>query len=358
MPPRKRHKTMAWALTQARNRALQGLSYVFDKGWANPSRIIFCVTMRCNIRCQQCAFWRMPKTPELSTEEWKDLMRQLHEWLGPCRVQLAGGETFVRQDIPDIVRHASDLGILTGVVSNGTLIDRALARRLVDSGLGYIHISVDGIKAQTHDEIRGIPGVFAKTMAAVDYLAEESRGSGMSICLATVISRRNMNELGDIVRLVEQKGLDGVIFNPLGPTMDSDPDWFRKTDLWFDDLSAIDRVLDELMAMRRHGACILNPPEHFEEMKKYFQNPSATMREGCRVGVTNLSITCDGFIHTCFKMPALGHVREIQLRDAWHSEKARDIRRQIKTCSLHCSPGNFVYRRSLLAELARFIRFG
>jgi len=356
---RKRNKTLGWAFNQLVNRGLQGWSYRHDRGLAKPTRIIFCVTLRCNIKCQQCAIWRMPKKDELTTEEWKRVIADLRAWIGPCRVQLAGGETFVRKDITDIIAFATQQGVLTGVVTNGTMIDRPLAEKIVASGLGYIHVSVDGITPETHDQLRGIPGLHAKTMAAVDALVEAGRGSGMAISLATVISRKNMHELVDLVHMVdERKGLDGIIFNPLGPTIDSDPEWFKKTDLWFDDLAPINRVLDQLIELKRGGAKILNPPEQLEGMKKYFREPNLLLRDGCMVGITNLSITCDGDIHTCFKMPPLGNVRQIMPSAAWDSPQAREIRRKIKCCDIHCSPGNFVYRRSLVSEALRFLRFG
>jgi MoaA/NifB/PqqE/SkfB family radical SAM enzyme len=355
---RKRNKSLGWAANQLVNRSLQGWSYRHDSGLGKPTRIVFSVTLRCNIKCQQCAIWRMPKQEELTTEEWKKTIADLRGWIGPCRLQLVGGETFVRKDMTDIIGFATSQGVLTGVVTNGTMIDRALAERIVASGLGYAHVSLDGVRPETHDEVRGIPGLHVKTMAAIDHLLAAARGSGMSISLATVISRKSMPELVDLVRLVEAKGLDGIIFNPLGPTIDSDPEWHKKTDLWFDDPAQIDRVLDQLVALKRGGAKILNPPEQLEGLKDYFRKPERTLGEQCMVGVTNLGVTCDGFIHTCFKMPPLGNVREIGLRDAWNSAKAREVRGMIKTCNIHCSPGNFVYRQGLVSSAMRFLRYG
>lgn len=355
---RKRNKSLKWAFNQLINRSLQGLSYKTDRGLSKPTRVIFCVTLRCNIKCKQCAIWRMPSTDELTADEWKKVISDLRAWMGPYRVQLAGGETFIRKDITDIIAHATKNDVLTGVVSNGTMITKELAQTIVDSGLGYIHISVDGVTAGTHDYIRGIPGLHVKTMAALGYLEEANRGKGMSICMATIINKRNMHELTAIVRKAESMGLDGVIFNPLGPTIDSDPEWFKKTDLWFDDLGAIYQVLDELIAMKKAGAKILNPPEQFEGMKEYFAKPTLQMREQCMVGITNLSITAEGNIHTCFKMPPLGNVRQTTPQQVWDSEETRALRRKIKNCDIHCSPGNFVYRRSLLSEALRFLRYG
>lgn len=355
---RKRNKSLAWAFNQFINRSLQGISYKLDRGLAKPTRIIFCTTLRCNIRCQQCAIWRLPKDEELTAEEWKKVIYDLRQWLGPYRVQLAGGEIFVRKDTIEIVKFATENNVLTGLVSNGTMITKSLAEEIVGSGLGYIHISLDGIKEETHDFIRGIPGLYKKTTAGIDYLLEAAKGSGMSICVATVIMKHNMHELVDLVKWVEEKGINGIIFNPLGPTIDSDPDWYKKTPLWFDNLSEINKVLDNLIELKKNSAKILNPPEQFEEMKKYFERPYLLMRDNCMVGITNLSISCDGNIHTCYKMPPLGNVRETTAQEAWNSEKAADIRRMIKKCNIHCSPGNFVYRRGIISEVIRYIKYG
>ncbi|MBI5642833.1 MAG: radical SAM protein [Deltaproteobacteria bacterium] len=354
----KRNKSLSWAVNQFKNRSLQGLSYKLDRGISKPTRVIFCMTLRCNIKCQQCAIWRLPYEEELTTEQWKKVIYDLRKWLGPYRVQLAGGEIFVRKDIPEIIKFATDNDVLTGLVSNGTMITKKLADDIVKSGLGYIHISVDGIKAETHDHIRGIPGLHKKTTAGIDYLLDAAKGSGMSICVATVIMKPNMHELVDLVNWVEKKGINGIIFNPLGPTIDSDPDWYKKTPLFFDDLKEINRILDQLIELKRKSGKILNPPEQFEEMKKYFEKPQLLMRDKCMVGITNLSITCNGDIHTCFKMPPLGNLKETTVEAVWDSEKARDLRKKIKNCTIHCSPGNFVYRRNLLSEVLRYIKYG
>lgn len=354
----KRHKSLKWACNQLINRSLQGISYKFNKGIAKPTRIIFCMTLRCNIKCKQCAIWRLPNKEELTTNEWKKAIYELRQFIGPYRVQLAGGEIFVRKDIPEIIRFATKNDVLTGIVSNGTMITPELAKDLVSAGLGYIHISVDGIKPETHDFIRGIPGVHSKAMKSINYLLDASKDSGMSICLATIIMKKNMNELIDLVHWVEDKGLDGIIFNPLGPTIDSDPEWYKKTDLWFDDLVEINAIIDKLSSLKKQGAKIINPPEQFEEMKSYFKKPFVLRKDNCMVGITNLDFTCDGDMHTCYKMASIGNIKEISPREAWNSDLAKSVRQKIKNCDIHCSPGNFVYRRNLLSEIKRFIKYG
>jgi len=66
-----------------------------------------------------------------------------------------------------------------------------------------------------------------------------------------------------------------------------------------------------------------------------------------------------GYIHTCFKMPPIGNVRDITPKDAWDCDKAQEVRRKIKNCNIHCSQfGNVVYRRNLLSGIIRYVKYG
>jgi MoaA/NifB/PqqE/SkfB family radical SAM enzyme len=353
-------RSLFWAFNQFITRQSQDIVYKFDIGHCKPSRIIFCLTLRCNIKCRQCGIWRTPKKKELTTEEWKKIIIELKNWLGPYRVQIAGGEIFLRDDIIELVRFTHNNVILIGIVSNGTMIDNEMANELVNAGLSYFDISIDGIRPETHDYIRGVGGVYDKAVATIQYLKNNSKKTNnpLSITVATVIMRSNMRELIDIVKWTQEEGLNGVIFNPLGPACDSDSQWYDKSELWpqKQDLQNLDNILDQLVAMKKDGAKILNSEDQFLEMKNYFRNPSMARGRNCRVGVTNFLISCDGEIHLCFHMPSIGSYREPP-KEVWNSERAKKVRDMIKQCNYECSPGNFIYRRSLIKEIQRYLEY-
>lgn len=353
-------RSMGWAFSQFVNRTLQDIDYKFDVGYCRPSRIIFCLTLKCNIQCRQCGIWRTPKKKELITEEWKTIIFELKNWLGPYRVQIAGGEIFLRDDIVELVRFANKNDVLIGMVSNGTMIDNEMAKELVNAGLSYFDISIDGIRPETHDYIRGVRGVYDKAIATIQYLKNHIKetNSNLSITVATVIMGPNMDELIDIVKWAQEEGLNGVIFNPLGPACDSDSQWYDKSELWppKKDLENLDNILDQLVAMRKNGAKILNSEDQFLEMKTYFRKPSMPRGSNCRVGVTNFLMSCDGEIHLCFHMPSIGSYREPP-KEVWNSERAKRVRNMIKQCNYECSPGNFIYRRSLIKEIQRYLEY-
>ena len=354
-------RSLPWAFEQLINRISQDISYNLGLGYCKPSRIIFCVTVRCNLKCRHCAFPRTSKVKELTTEEWKKIILEVKDWLGPYRIQLAGGELFLRNDIPELVRFGQENDILMGIVSNGTLINDGLAKVLVKSGLSYLDISLDGIRPETHDYVRGVEGVYDKVRAAIGYLKHHRKmiDNNLSLTLATVIMGNNLDELLDIIRFAEEMGLDGVSFNPLGPPHDTnDPDWYKKSELWphENQLEKLDEILDQLVAMKENGSRILNSEDQLLSMKEYFKNPTKTRGHQCKVGVTNLLLSCEGNVHACFHKPAFGQFGE-PIKEAWYSERAKLTKADIKTCDHICSPGNFIYTRSIIKDIRRYLQF-
>ena len=353
-------RSLWWAFHQFINHLLQDLAYQYDAGCCLPQRIIFCLTLRCNIRCKQCGIWRTPNKKEITTEEWKKVIMELKHWLGSYRVQIAGGEIFLRDDIVELVKFASGNGVLMGIVSNGTMIHERMAEELVAAGLNYLDISIDAMNPDLHDYIRGVKGVYEKASRAIHYVKNfrDKAKSDLSIGLATVIMGPNMDELVDIVNWVQEEGLNCINLNPLGPACDSDPQWYSHSELWPKpkDLPKLDSILDQLIEMKKGGAAILNSEDQLLAMKTYFRNPSIVMGNHCMVGVTNFLLSCEGEIHACFHMPPIGNLEQ-SFKTVWKSETAKSVRQKIKSCHYECSPGNASYRRSVIKEIERYLQF-
>src|SRR3972149_5504333 len=83
-----------------------------------PSRMGLSVTHRCNNDCAHCYNARERNFPELGAEEWFKILDQL--WaLGVPHVVFTGGEATLRNDLPELIRHAESNGQITGFDTNG-----------------------------------------------------------------------------------------------------------------------------------------------------------------------------------------------------------------------------------------------
>ncbi|NJC95198.1 MAG: radical SAM protein, partial [Anaerolineae bacterium] len=127
-----------------------------------PLYVKFKVFYGCNLKCEMCNHWRETREPPVPAERFKEVITELAE-LGTKKVHLSGGEPMLRPQIPDFVEHASALGIKVTMTTNGTLIDKAKAKRLAEGGLRGVNISIDSPIRKMHEKIRGVAGSFKAT---------------------------------------------------------------------------------------------------------------------------------------------------------------------------------------------------
>lgn len=153
------------------------------------------LTLRCNSSCFHCGSRCTPQSPDgLPVEEYLRVIDEVKTHYGNQMTQicLTGGEPLLYRDFFVLTQGIHDRGLRWGMTSNGTLISRDVARKLHETGMGTISISVDGLP-DTHDRLRGMPGGFERTMAGVQNLIEE--GGFHSIQVTTVVNHRNIGEL-------------------------------------------------------------------------------------------------------------------------------------------------------------------
>lgn len=113
-------------------------------------------TNYCNLRCTICPVNR----GMVRQKRWLDpaLFRSLIDRTPTLRFILPfqWGEPLLHPEIDSMVRYAASRGIRSMLTTNGTLLDDAMAERLLRSGLDRLTVSVDGDDA-THERIRDFP---------------------------------------------------------------------------------------------------------------------------------------------------------------------------------------------------------
>lgn len=158
-------------------------------------QLFFELTLRCNAACFHCGSRCTPQSPDgLPVREYLRVLDEVKARYGNRSTQicLTGGEPLLYRDFFVLAREIRDRGFRWGMTSNGTLISRETARRLRETGMGTISISLDGLP-DTHDRLRGMLGGFERTMTGVRNLIEE--GGFHSIQITTVVNHQNIEEL-------------------------------------------------------------------------------------------------------------------------------------------------------------------
>lgn len=183
-----------------------------------PSRFFFSVTERCNLRCAHC----ITHAPELTksgaartmTPAVVDALRA-DLGLGTYFAFVHGGESLTAPiffDLLDAIR--STRGAEPSVVhllTNGLLLDDAIAERLVGQGVSSLSVSLDGATAATNDVIR-VGGRFEQVCGNVESVTAWRRrtGADLRIGLSYVVLSQNATEVGAFVELAARLGVDWV----------------------------------------------------------------------------------------------------------------------------------------------------
>ena len=161
------------------------------------------VTRTCNLSCVHCraAALDKPYPNEFSTEECLRLLDDVRSFASPIII-LTGGEPLLRPDIFEIASYGTATGLRMVLATNGTLIDGSTTRRLRDSGVQRVSISIDGAAADSHDRFRQVEGSFAGALRGIGFLKE----AGLEFQINTTISRVNLAELPAIQSLAVELG--------------------------------------------------------------------------------------------------------------------------------------------------------
>lgn len=170
-----------------------------------PFLAIWEVTRACALACKHCRAdainWHDPD--ELSTEEGFRLIDDIID-MGTKILVLTGGDPVSRDDIFDLIRYGSERGLRMATIPAATdKLTYGLVKRLKESGLSQMALSIDGPDAETHDNFRRIPGSFERTIKGAGY----ARSLGVPLQINTVISDYNYNLFDDLAELVKNLGV-------------------------------------------------------------------------------------------------------------------------------------------------------
>ncbi len=127
----------------------------FDTPVSAPYRMDLALTYGCNADCGHCYVGRPRDMESLSTEEWKRVIDKLWD-IGIPHVVFTGGEATLYPDLVELIRHAEDVGLVSGVLTNGIkLADEAYLQQLVDAGLDHIQITLESHDEKVHNQMVG-----------------------------------------------------------------------------------------------------------------------------------------------------------------------------------------------------------
>jgi MoaA/NifB/PqqE/SkfB family radical SAM enzyme len=165
-------------------------------------------TRTCNLKCKHCYSSSESKIyeNELTTEEALKFIDDLADFNVPSLL-FSGGEPLIRKDFFTLAQHAVEKGIRPTLSTNGTLITPEVAQKIKDIGVGYVGISIDGLR-EANDHFRGVEGAFDKAIEGI----RNCRAVGQRVGLRFTINKSNYKDINAIMDLMEEENIDRICF--------------------------------------------------------------------------------------------------------------------------------------------------
>ncbi|MEW6359772.1 MAG: radical SAM protein [Planctomycetota bacterium] len=321
-----------------------GKIYTRKDGLASrPRTYYFDVTNLCNLRCGMCylrdVINRKVEGGALTNEEFlhiidRDRIR---------RVNLIGGEPFLRKDLPELLEEFERRGVLCDAfTTNGTLVteERAsqLARLVSLRLMSGITVSIDG-PAPIHDRIRG-KGAFDKAAEGLQILRDHLRRVGGDaedhLVINSVICAENHSEADSVADIARQLGVKNICLCHLMYTTPEDVEETnailgnREPDIFQMHIASepginVAALKESLHRFRRkverYDIRAVIRPSVSEESIDQIYSPGYAPRLRCVQPFFITRVGAGGKVYYCtFIRKEMGDLREGPLSEIWNSE--------------------------------------
>ena len=302
----------------------------------NLRSLFFEITSRCNARCEHCGSSCGDFVPkdEITFDEVIGVLDDVNEHYGAENIMLyiTGGEPLVRKDLFELMAYAKKLGYHWGMTTNGILIDEEVAKKMAETKMDTVSVSIDGVK-ETHESFRKVPGAFDKIVKGIKLMQQIP--TIVDLQITTCVNKKNIDELEDIYKIVKDLGVTDwrlIEVDPIGRAKGN-------TDLLLD-ADDYKRMFKFIIEKRRE-----NPDMKFKYGCGHFLGNDLNIEllgncYFCFTGYWVASILSNGDIFGCpdiERRPELiqGNIRERKFSDVWENE-FKPYRKVTRTQNAKC----------------------
>lgn len=289
-------KKLSYLLRQPFRLAGLAASLASGRGASAPLIASLIPTYKCNSACPKC-FRPAPEGGEMSTAELLDLVRQLYE-LKVSAIDFTGGEPLLREDIFELLEAASSPRMFTHLSTNGYLLDRERAERLIASGVDSVNVSLDWAGPAGMDASAGVAGAWDLAVKGLRNLlaARAARGARTEIGIVAVLSEANAGEAEGLCRLASELGADGLTLNPLHACPEP---LVNRPGFW-----AAAGFPARLEALKLEYPVLENSVDYLRLLEDFWQNRPLPLP--CAAARSHVMIGADRSVYPCFPWPGLG----------------------------------------------------
>lgn len=325
-----------------RNRNSFLKQYQGNRGYS-PLDVELRLNWECNASCLMCGvsdyFTKSHEKKEnLTLQEIKKLLDVLTD-MGCQSITLSGGEPTLRNDLVDIVLHASQrCKMNVSLNTNGYLLDDEFLEKLIQAGINSFTLSLDSPNAYIHDYIRGMEGSYCRIIQAIDYInhyMEIYPSRKIFVFINCVVLKTNIQSLHLFEEFYRAHRFDHLNFSPAS----IETPW----DMWTTAKEELRPSIDDVRQFKNKIVEMFNKNQEIksedpfgetnEEIEKNLHVIFSDHPLTCFIPMVHTVIQCNGDVLPCCYAPdeyVMGNIRYTPFSEIWDGKAYQNFRENCK----------------------------
>jgi MoaA/NifB/PqqE/SkfB family radical SAM enzyme len=167
----------------------------------------------CNLNCVMCPWREIAKRATAQGIMTAEIWEAIQPYLSQVQSVdfTGGGEPLLQPRLAEWIADATKAGCETGFLSNGLLLKEEKLKEILDAGINWICISMDGATAEMYNKIR-IGSNFERVCENVANIARFRAGNIPKTMINFVLMDVNSHQMEEIVQLAARLGVDQLNF--------------------------------------------------------------------------------------------------------------------------------------------------
>ena len=323
-----------------------------------PLRYFLELTYRCNLNCPYCYIGDERNKQELTSDEWKDVIKQIPIY---GIITLVGGEPLLRKDFDEILEYSCKKVMRkVHIVSNGILLNNERIKTFKKTQPILLSVSLDGY-GENHDKNRGKDGIFDTIISNLQNL--KSQAPKQMIDIKTIVLENNLDDLVKLYKMCAEEN-----FNFLSISFLRNNHWKQNSILQesfvpefnnnypiksYFDMEHFKEVYKELESLSTKSNVKIRFAPKFEYMKNTLKSieeffnipedrPINEIYQPCLYPYSDMMINPEGFVYPCLSLK-IGNVKDKTIKELYNDPKYCCFRKNLKAsggvfgaCQLCC----------------------